>query len=75
MSDLAIFVPIVTALIAGFSAVKASRAEKNSRPTSNGFADGVQRSLRALEDHLLDVHKDVREIRSTVIDHISDHNK
>lgn len=73
MSDFAIFVPIITGLIAGYSAVKASRAEKNSRPTSNGFADGVQRSLKALEDHLQDVHTDVREIRSTVIDHIKDH--
>jgi hypothetical protein len=73
MSDLAIFVPIVTALIAGFSAVKASRAERNSRPTSNGFAEGVKGSLKALEAHLEDVHKDVREIRTTVIDHIKDH--
>ena len=73
MSDFSIFVPIVTALIAAYAAVKSSRAERNSRPTSNGFADGVQRSLRALEDHLQDVHTDVREIRSTVIDHIKDH--
>jgi len=75
MSDYAVFVPIVTALIAGYSAVKASRAEKNSRPTSNGFAEGVKGSLKALEAHLEDVHKDVREIRTTVIDHIADHNK
>jgi len=73
MSDFAIFVPIITALIAGFSAVKASRAEKNSRPTSNGFASGVQRSLGALEAHLEDLHKDVREVRSAVITHLENH--
>ena len=73
MNDYAILVPIVTALIAGVSAVKASRAERNSRPTSNGFAEGVRGSLKALEAHLEDVHKDVREIRTTVIDHIKDH--
>jgi len=61
LSDVAVFVPIVTAAIAGFSAVKASRAEKNSRPVSNGFAGGVRASLKGLEAHLDDVHKDVRE--------------
>jgi len=73
MSDFAIFVPILTALIAGFSAVKASRAEKNSRPTSNGFAEGVTRSLGALTDHLEDLHKDVREVRTAVVTHLENH--
>lgn len=73
MSDFAVFVPIVTAAIAGFSAVKASRAEKNSRPVSNGFAGSVTRSLKALEDHLEDLHKDVREVRSAVVDHLQNH--
>lgn len=73
MNDFAVFVPIITALIAGYSAVKASRAEKNSRPTSNGFAEGVQRSLGALEAHLNDLHKDVREVRSAVITHLENH--
>lgn len=73
MSDFAVIVPIITALIAGVSAVKASRAEKNSRPVSNGFASGVTRSLKALEDHLEDLHKDVREVRSAVVDHLQNH--
>ena len=73
MNDFAVFVPIVTALIAGVSAVKASRAEKNSRPTSNGFAEGVKTSLKALEAHLEDVHKDVREVRSAVVNHLENH--
>lgn len=73
MNDFAVIVPIITALIAGISAVKASRAERNSRPTSNGFAEGVTRSLRALEAHLDDVHKDVREVRSAVINHLDGH--
>jgi hypothetical protein len=73
MGDFAFVVPIITALIAGVSAVKASRAERNSRPTSNGFAGGVTRSLEALEAHLDDVHKDVREVRSAVITHLENH--
>jgi hypothetical protein len=72
-SDLALFVPIVTALIAGYSAVKAARAERNSRPVSNGFASGVKTSLRGLESHLDDVHKDVRELRQAILDHLANH--
>jgi hypothetical protein len=73
VNDFAVFVPIVTALIAGYSAVKASRAERNSRPTSNGFAEGVQRSLGALEAHLNDLHKDVREVRKAMLTHLENH--
>ena len=73
MNDFAVIVPIITALIAGVSAVKASRAEKNSRPTSNGFAEGVKASLKALEAHLEDVHKDVREVRTAVVTHLENH--
>lgn len=73
MSDYSLIVPIITALIAGVSAVKAARAERNSRPTSNGFAEGVTRSLKALEDHLQDLHKDVREVRTAVVDHLQNH--
>jgi hypothetical protein len=73
MDNFTLFVPILTALIAGVSAVKAARAERNSRPTANGFAEGVKRSLKALESHLDDVHKDVREVRTAVIDHLQDH--
>jgi len=74
VSDFSVIVPIITALIAGVSAVKASRAERNSRPTSNGFAEGVQRSLGALEAHLNDLHKDVREVRTAVIAHLENHD-
>jgi len=73
MDRFAVIVPIITALIAGVSAVKASRAERNSRPTSNGFAHGVQTSLKALEAHLDDLHKDVREVRTAVITHLENH--
>ena len=73
LDTFAVFVPVITALIAGFSAIKASRAERNSRPVSNGFAGGVKASLRGLEAHLDDVHKDVREIRSALLDHLNDH--
>jgi hypothetical protein len=52
---------ISAAVISGVAAIKASKAEKNSRPVSNGFADGIR--------------TDVREIRSLLIEHIKDHNK
>jgi hypothetical protein len=74
MNDFAVIVPIITALIAGVSAVKASRAERNSRPVSNGFAGGVTRSLKALEDHLEDLHKDVREVRKAMLTHLENHD-
>ena len=72
-TEFAVFVPIITAAIAGFSAVKASRAEKNSRPVSNGFAAGVKTSLKGLEAHLDDVHEDVRELRQAILDHLKNH--
>ena len=52
---------ISAAVISGVAAIKASKAEKNSRPISNGFADGIR--------------TDVREIRALLIDHIKEHNK
>ena len=49
---------IVSASIAAFAAIKASKAEKNSRPVSNGFAKTVTGSLERIEkrmdDHLRD---------------------
>lgn len=49
---------IVSASIAAFAAIKASKAEKNSRPVSNGFAKSVTGSLERIEkrmdDHLRD---------------------
>lgn len=64
---------IIPSVIAAYAAIRASKAERNSRPVSNGFADTVKTSLRALEAHLEDLHKDVREVRSTMIDHMKDH--
>lgn len=49
---------VLAASIAGYAAVKASKAEKNSRPVSNGFAKSVTGSLARIEkrmdDHLRD---------------------
>lgn len=64
---------ISSALIAGISAVKASRAEKNSRPVSNGFAGRVTASLTGIERHLDDLHSDVREVRKALVDHLQNH--
>ena len=51
---------IVCAGIAGVAAVYAARAEKNSRPVSNGFAK--------------EVTEDLREIRRQMNEHLRDHS-
>ena len=51
---------IVAAAISAVAAMYAARAEKNSRPVSNGFASGVR--------------EDLKEIRSLVIRHIENHD-
>ena len=52
---------VASSTIAGIAALFAARAEKNSRPVSNGFADTVR--------------QDLREIRSMLIKHIENHDK
>jgi hypothetical protein len=64
---------IIPSLIAAYAAIRASKAERNSRPVSNGFADSVKGSLAHLEAHLEDVHKDMREVRTALIDHMQNH--
>lgn len=60
MTDTAIqaVATIVSASIAAYAAIKASKAERNSRPVSNGFAKSVTGSLERIEkrmdDHLRD---------------------
>ena len=50
---------IAASTISGIAAVYAARSEKNSRPVSNGFAEGIR--------------ADVREIRTLMIEHLKDH--
>lgn len=64
---------IIPSIIAGYAAVRAGKAERNSRPVSNGFADSVRTSLKHIEAHLDDVHKDVRELRGAVNTHLQNH--
>lgn len=49
---------VLAASIAAYAALKASKAEKNSRPVSNGFAKAVTGSLERIEkridEHLRD---------------------
>jgi hypothetical protein len=52
---------IAAATIAAISAVFAAKSERNSRPVSNGFAEGLRH--------------DVREIRALLIQHLNDHNR
>jgi hypothetical protein len=50
---------IAAATISAIAAVFAAKSEKNSRPVSNGFAEGLR--------------TDVREIRAMLIKHLNDH--
>lgn len=50
---------LAAATISGIAAIYAAKAEKNSRPISNGFADGLR--------------SDIRELRTLMIEHIKDH--
>jgi hypothetical protein len=50
---------IAASTISGIAAIYAARSEKNSRPVSNGFAEGIR--------------ADVREIRTLMIEHLKDH--
>ncbi len=52
---------IAAATISSIAAIFAAKAERNSRPVSNGFAEGIR--------------SDVREIRSLLIEHLKDHPK
>lgn len=64
---------IIPSLIAGYAAVRAAKAERNSRPVSNGWTYEVKRSFDSLQARLDNLHKDLRDLRERVIDHIEDH--
>lgn len=50
---------IAATTVSSIAAIYAAKSEKNSRPVSNGFAEGIR--------------ADVREIQSLMIDHLKDH--
>lgn len=52
---------IAAATVSGIAAIFAAKAERNSRPVSNGFAE--------------EVLTDLRELRSMLFEHIQHHNK
>ena len=52
---------IAAATISAIAAIFAAKSERNSRPVSNGFAEGLRH--------------DVREIRAMMIQHLNDHAK
>jgi hypothetical protein len=43
---------LIPSLIAAYAAIKSQQAAKNSRPTGNGFADHVVKSLERIESRL-----------------------
>jgi hypothetical protein len=52
---------IAAATISAIAAIFAAKSERNSRPVSNGFAEGLRH--------------DVREIRALMIQHLNDHGR
>ena len=52
---------IAAATISAIAAIFAAKSERNSRPVSNGFAEGLRH--------------DVREIRALLIQHINNHDR
>lgn len=64
---------VLSASIAGISAYKAARAERNSRPVSNGFAGEVTSGISHLNERLITINKDIRDLRNRLIDHIDGH--
>jgi hypothetical protein len=52
---------IAAATISAVAAIFAAKSERNSRPVSNGFAEGLRH--------------DVREIRALMIQHLNDHGR
>lgn len=65
---------IIPSVIAAYAAIRASKAERNTRPVSNGFAWDVTSSLKNLHARLDNMHKDMRDIRERLIDHIDEHD-
>ena len=72
-ATIAALAAVVSAAISGYSGVKAKRAERNSRPVANGFTSDVRTSLKHINAHLDDVHKDIRELRSALLEHLQNH--
>ena len=64
---------LLPSIIAAYAAIRAGKAERNTRPVSNGFAGEVRASLKHLEAHLEDVHQDVRELRGSITSHLQNH--
>ena len=50
---------IAASTVSAIAALYAAKSERNSRPGSNGFADGIR--------------ADIREIRQLMIEHLKDH--
>lgn len=71
---IAAFASVLSASIAAYASIKAKRVERNTRPISNGFAEGVKTSLKHLDAHLADLHDDVRELRKSHLRHLEDHD-
>jgi len=72
-ATIAALAAIISAAISGYSGVKAKKAERNSRPVSNGFTYDVRTGLKHINAHLDDVHKDIRELRQALVEHLQNH--
>ena len=52
---------IIPSVVAAYAAIKAAKAERNSRPVSNGFAPGVRDSLNKIQEELRDMRREAKE--------------
>ena len=62
---------IIPSIIAAYAAIKASRAERNSRPVSNGFANHVRHALDKIQDEIAELR---RESKEDWRDHYNNHH-
>lgn len=63
-----IFVAVIAAVAAVAAAAISGKAERNSRPVSNGFAAGVVSQLG-------EIRREQGEMHQKLDDHIADHQK
>lgn len=52
---------IIVAVIAAYGAFIARKAERNSRPVSNGFAKGVRDDLNEIKKELKEIRRESKE--------------
>jgi hypothetical protein len=63
---------IIPSVIAAYAAIKASRAEKNTKPVSNGFTGEMRHSLGKIREEIAELR---RESKEDWRDHYNNHHR